>query len=79
VKSLGIEIRAGLHTGEVELRSEDVTGMGVNIAARVMDAAGPGTPLCLRFFSGRSGVTAWRDGHHGTPATRRMRRPCHEP
>jgi class 3 adenylate cyclase len=42
VKSLGIEVRAGLHTGEVELRGEDVTGMGVNIAARVMDAAGPG-------------------------------------
>jgi class 3 adenylate cyclase len=42
VKSLGIEVRAGLHTGEVELRGEDVTGIGVNIAARVMDAAGPG-------------------------------------
>jgi len=42
VKSLGIEVRAGLHTGEVELRGEDVTGMGVNIAARVMDAAAPG-------------------------------------
>ena len=42
VKSLGIEVRAGLHTGEVELRGEDVTGMGVNIAARVLDAAGPG-------------------------------------
>jgi class 3 adenylate cyclase len=42
VKSLGIEIRAGLHTGEVELRGDDVTGMGVNIAARVMDTAGPG-------------------------------------
>jgi class 3 adenylate cyclase len=42
VKALGIEVRAGLHTGEVELRGQDVTGMGVNIAARVMDAAGPG-------------------------------------
>ena len=42
VKALSIEVRAGLHTGEVELRDEDVTGMGVNIAARVMDAAGPG-------------------------------------
>jgi class 3 adenylate cyclase len=42
MKSLGIEVRAGLHTGEVELRGEDVAGMGVNIAARVMDAAGPG-------------------------------------
>ena len=42
VKSLGIEVRAGLHTGEVELRGDDVTGMAVNIAARVMDTAGPG-------------------------------------
>jgi class 3 adenylate cyclase len=42
VKSLGIEVRAGLHTGEIELRGDDVTGIGVNIAARVMDAAGPG-------------------------------------
>ena len=42
VKALGIEVRAGLHTGEVELRGEDVTGMGVNIAARVMGAASPG-------------------------------------
>jgi class 3 adenylate cyclase len=42
VKALGIEVRAGLHTGEVELRGEDVTGMGVNITARVMDTAGPG-------------------------------------
>jgi class 3 adenylate cyclase len=42
LKSLGIEVRAGLHTGEVELRGEDVAGIGVNIAARVMDTAGPG-------------------------------------
>ena len=42
VKSLGIEVRTGLHTGEVELRGEDVTGMGVNIAARVMGVAGAG-------------------------------------
>ncbi len=41
VKALGIEVRAGLHTGEVELRGEDVTGIGVNIAARVMDTAAP--------------------------------------
>lgn len=42
VKAMGIEVRAGLHTGEVELRGDDVTGLGVNITARVMDAAGPG-------------------------------------
>ena len=42
LKALEIEVRAGLHTGEVELRGEDVTGIGVNITARVMDAAGAG-------------------------------------
>jgi len=41
VRGLGIEIRAGLHTGEIELRDEDVAGMAVNIAKRVNDLAGP--------------------------------------
>lgn len=39
---LGIEIRAGLHTGEVELIGEDVGGIAVHITARVMAAARPG-------------------------------------
>jgi class 3 adenylate cyclase len=42
---LGIEIRAGLHTGEVEVRGTDIAGIGVHIAARVMDAALPGELL----------------------------------
>jgi class 3 adenylate cyclase len=37
VRQLGLEIRAGLHVGEVELRDEDVTGIAVNIARRVCD------------------------------------------
>jgi class 3 adenylate cyclase len=41
VQGLGIRIRAGLHTGEVELRGEDVGGIGVSLAARVMAEAGP--------------------------------------
>jgi class 3 adenylate cyclase len=45
VRSLGIEVRAGLHTGECELRSDDVTGIAVHIAARVMNQAGPGEVL----------------------------------
>lgn len=36
VKSLGIDIRAGLHTGEVESAGEKVSGMAVHIGARVM-------------------------------------------
>jgi class 3 adenylate cyclase/pimeloyl-ACP methyl ester carboxylesterase len=44
-KALGIELRSGLHTGEVELRGEDIGGIAVHIAARVMDAAQPGEIL----------------------------------
>jgi class 3 adenylate cyclase/pimeloyl-ACP methyl ester carboxylesterase len=40
--SLGLKIRAGVHTGEVERRSADVGGIGVHIGARVMDAAREG-------------------------------------
>jgi class 3 adenylate cyclase/pimeloyl-ACP methyl ester carboxylesterase len=40
-KSLGIEFRSGLHTGEIELRGEDIGGIAVHIAARVMDEAQP--------------------------------------
>lgn len=35
----GVDIRAGVHTGEIELRGDDVGGIGVNIAARVADEA----------------------------------------
>ncbi len=35
VQAIGIEIRAGVHTGEVEMASDDVRGIGVHIAARV--------------------------------------------
>jgi class 3 adenylate cyclase len=39
VQMLGIEIRAGLHTGEIELIGQDVGGMAVHIAARVLAKA----------------------------------------
>ena len=39
---IGVQIRAGLHTGEVELRGGDVGGIAVHIAARVMAATQPG-------------------------------------
>jgi len=42
VKVLGLDIRAGVHTGEVEVRGEDIGGIGVHIAARIAGAAGPG-------------------------------------
>jgi class 3 adenylate cyclase len=45
VQALGIEIRAGLHAGEVELEGEDVSGIAVAIGARVGALAGPSEVL----------------------------------
>jgi class 3 adenylate cyclase len=45
VRALDLEIRAGLHTGEIELRGHDVAGVAVHIAARVAAAALPGEVL----------------------------------
>jgi class 3 adenylate cyclase len=41
----GVELRAGVHTGEVQLRGDDVGGIAVHFAARVMAAAAPGEVL----------------------------------
>jgi class 3 adenylate cyclase/esterase/lipase len=48
VKQLGIEIRAGHHTGEIELRDEKVSGIGVHIASRVLEKASPNEVLVSR-------------------------------
>jgi class 3 adenylate cyclase/pimeloyl-ACP methyl ester carboxylesterase len=40
VQSLGIEVRAGLHTGECEVRGDDIGGIAVHIGARVSALAG---------------------------------------
>ena len=42
---LGIEIRAGIHTGECELEGSKLAGMAVHIAARIQSAAQPGEIL----------------------------------
>jgi class 3 adenylate cyclase len=44
-KGLGFEIRVGVHTGECELRGEDVGGIAVHAAARVMSERGPSEVL----------------------------------
>jgi len=41
VRLLGLEIRAGVHTGEIELRGDDVGGIAVHIAARIAALAQP--------------------------------------
>ena len=45
---LGVHVRAGIHTGEVELLGDDVAGVAVHIAARVAALAGPDDVLVSR-------------------------------
>jgi class 3 adenylate cyclase len=47
-ETLGIEIRAGIHTGECELLDADIGGMAVHIAARICGQAGAGEILVSR-------------------------------
>jgi pimeloyl-ACP methyl ester carboxylesterase/class 3 adenylate cyclase len=48
VRTLGLETRAGLHTGEIEIRGEDVGGIAVHIGARVAAKAGAGEVFVSR-------------------------------
>jgi len=48
VRDLGVELRCGVHTGEVERRGEDVGGLAVHLAARVQTLASPGEVLVSR-------------------------------
>jgi class 3 adenylate cyclase len=45
IRTLGLEVRTGLHTGECEVMNGDLGGLAVHIAARVMASAGPGEVL----------------------------------
>jgi class 3 adenylate cyclase/pimeloyl-ACP methyl ester carboxylesterase len=47
-RTLGLEVRAGMHTGECEVRGDDIGGLAVHIAARVAAQAQPGETLVSR-------------------------------
>jgi class 3 adenylate cyclase len=48
VSDLGLELRAGVHTGEVEVMGDKIGGIAVHIGARVAALAGPGEVLVSR-------------------------------
>jgi len=48
VRPVGLEVRVGVHIGEVEVDGSHVTGAAVHLASRVMSAAGPGEVLVSR-------------------------------
>ena len=75
VRPFGIEVRAGLHTGEVELRGDDIGGIAVHIGQRVSALAAPGEVLVSRTVTdlvAGSGLEFEERGEHqlkGVPGT----------
>src|SRR4051812_5494069 len=78
LRTIGLETRVGVHTGEIERRGDDIGGIGVNIAARVEAAAAPGEILVSRTVTdlvAGSGLTFVDRGEHelkGVPGTWRL-------
>jgi class 3 adenylate cyclase len=75
VRALDIEVRAGLHTGEIEMRGDDVAGVAVHIGARVSALAGTGEVLVsstVKDLVAGSGIEFEDRGEHelkGVPGT----------
>ena len=64
---IGLGVRAGLHVGEIVQRGDDITGLAVNIAARVMDQAAAGEVLLTKTvmdLTGGSGIGFAAAGTH---------------
>jgi class 3 adenylate cyclase len=78
VRALGLELRAGLHTGECEVSGEDIRGIAVNIGARVGAQAEPGEVLVsqtVKDLVAGSGLDFEERGEHelkGVPGSWRL-------
>jgi class 3 adenylate cyclase len=67
VRAIGVEIRAGVHTGEVELRANDIQGIAVHAVARIMSRAAASEVLAsgvVHALVGESGVQFFDRGRH---------------
>jgi class 3 adenylate cyclase len=78
IHALDLDMRAGLHTGEIDLLDHDVSGFAVNIAQRVTSIAGPGEVLVSRTVAdllAGSNIPFGDRGEHqlkGVPGTWRL-------
>jgi class 3 adenylate cyclase len=78
VRAIGIKVRSGLHTGEIELRGDDIGGIAVHIAQRVQALAQPNEVLVSRTVAdlvGGSGIAFADRGTHvlkGVPNPRHL-------
>jgi class 3 adenylate cyclase/pimeloyl-ACP methyl ester carboxylesterase len=77
-RTLGLDLRAGLHTGEIELVGDDIAGIAVHIGARVLAHAGGGEVLVsstVKDLVAGSGINFIERGEHelkGVPGTWRL-------
>jgi class 3 adenylate cyclase len=77
-RQLGLDVRSGVHTGEIEIRGDDIGGIAVHIAARVAAKAGTGEVWASRTVTELvvgSGVAFKDEGDHelkGVPGTWRL-------
>jgi class 3 adenylate cyclase len=75
---MDLQVRAGVHTGEVEVRPDDVVGLPVSIAKRICDQAGSAEVLVSRAvtdLAAASGFVFSERGEHdlkGVPGTWRL-------
>ncbi len=78
VRRLGIEVRAGVHTGEIERSEEGLRGIAVHLAARIVSAARPGEVLVsstVKDIVAGSGIQFRERGEHelaGVPGSWRL-------
>ena len=78
MRNHGLELRAGLHIGEVEIRGDDIGGIAVHVASRIESAATPGEVLVSRTvvdLVAGSGLGFVDRGEHelkGVPGTTRL-------
>jgi class 3 adenylate cyclase/pimeloyl-ACP methyl ester carboxylesterase len=66
IRQLGVEVRAGLHTGETEIVGDKIAGIAVNIGARIAAQAGPGEVLVSSTVKDLVAGSELRFDEHGT-------------
>jgi class 3 adenylate cyclase len=75
---IGLDLRVGVHTGDVEVRGDDIAGLTVTIAKRTCDMAGPGQALVTETVRGQmvgAGINFVDQGEHrlkGVPTPWRL-------
>jgi class 3 adenylate cyclase/DNA-binding winged helix-turn-helix (wHTH) protein len=77
VQPLGLSVRAGVHTAEIQVRGDDIAGIGVHIAGRVADAARAGEVWVSRTVTDLVAGTGLRFDPRGEHSLRGIDEPWH--